>query len=72
MCVARTAGEPIPVLGYVSVPVELGQVSVKHPFVVVKLLIAGVILEINFLQQHELVLDFAYSPIKVLSARDGI
>ena len=31
-----------------------------------KSLIAGVILGIDFLQQHRLVLDFAYSPIKVL------
>ena len=61
------AGEPIPVLRYVSAPVEVGQVSVEHPFVVVKSLIAGVILGIDFLQQHELVLDFAFSPIKVLS-----
>ena len=49
-----------------SVPVRLGQVNVVHPFVVVKSLIAGVILGIDFLQQHRLVLDFAYSPIKVL------
>ena len=60
------AGEAIPVVGYVSVPVRLGQVNVVHPFVVVKSLIAGVILGIDFLQQHRLVLDFAYSPIKVL------
>ena len=60
------AGEAIPVAGYVSVPVQLGQVRVMHPFVVVKSLIAGVILGIDFLQQHGLVLDFAHSPIKVL------
>ena len=60
------AGEAIPVVGYMSVPVRLGQVNVVHPFVVVKSLIAGVILGIDFLQQHRLVLDFAYSLIKVL------
>ena len=60
------AGEAITVAGYVSVPVQLGQVRVMHPFVVVKSLIAGVILGIDFLQQHGLVLDFAHSPIKVL------
>ena len=60
------AGEAIPVVGYMSVPVRLGQVNVVHPFVVVKSLIAGVILGIDFLQQHRLVLDFAYSPIQVL------
>ena len=67
------AGEPIKVLGYVSVKVKVGQVSVEHPFVVVKSLIAGVILGIDFLRQHELVLDFAFSPIKVLCViiRDG-
>ena len=66
------AGEPIPVLGYVSAPVKVGQVSVEHPFVVVKSLIAGVILGIDFLRQHELVLDFAFSPIKVLSRNQPI
>ena len=61
------AGEPIPILGYVSAPEEVGQVGVEHPFVVVKSLIAGAILGIDFLRQHELVLDFTFSPIKVLS-----
>ena len=50
-----------------SAPVEVGKVGVEHPFMVVKSLIAGVILGIDFLRQHELVLDFAFSPIKVLS-----
>ena len=45
---ATAAGEPIPVLGYVSAPVKVGQVSVEHPFVVVKSLIAGVIHGIDF------------------------
>ena len=64
------AGEPIPVLGYVSAPVEVGHVSVEHPFV--KSLIAGVILGIDFLGQHELVLDFAFSRIKVLSCNQPV
>ena len=66
------AGEPIPVLGYVSEPVEVGQVGVEHPFMVVKSLIAGVIIGIDFLRQHELVLDFAFSPIKVLSRNQPV
>ena len=49
------AGEAIPVAGYVSVPVQLGQVRVMHPFVVVmhpflvvKSLLLGSFLELIF------------------------
>ena len=66
------AGETIPVLGYVSAPVEVGQVSVEYPFVVVKSLIVGVIHGIDFLRQHELVLDFTFSPNKVLSRNQSV
>ena len=45
--------------------VQVGQLSVEHPLVVVDSLISPVILGMDFLQQHDLVLDFASSPISV-------
>lgn len=43
------------------------QVSVEHSSVAAKSLIAGVILGNDFLWQCKVMLDFAFSPIKVLS-----
>ena len=59
------AGEPMPVVGQANVVVQVGQLSVEHPLVVVDSLINPVILGMDFLQQHGLVLDFACSPISV-------
>ena len=59
------AGEPMPVVGQANVVVQVGQLSVEHPLVVVDSLISPVILGMDFLQQHGLVLDFASSPISV-------
>ena len=58
-------GEPMPVVGQANVVVQVGQLSVEHPLVVVDLLISPVILGMDFPQQHGLVLDFASSPISV-------
>ena len=59
------AGEPMPVVGQANVVVQVGQLSVEHPLVVLDSLISPVILGMDFLQQHGLVLDFASSPISV-------
>ena len=55
----------MPVVGQANVVVQIGQLSVEHPLVVVRSLITPVILGMDFLQQHGLVLDFASLPIGV-------
>ena len=57
------AGEPMPVVEQANVVVQVGQLSVEHPLVVVESLISPVIPGMNFLQH--LVLVFASSPISV-------
>ena len=58
-------GEPMPVVGQANVVVQVGQLSVVHPLVVVDSLISPLIPGMDFLQQHDLVLVFASSPISV-------
>ena len=52
------AGEPISLLGQITLPIQLGDIKTDHPFVVVQSLITPVILGIDFMQKHGLVLDF--------------
>ena len=63
--VVSATGEPIPVLGLVTLPVQVGPIEVDHPLVVVQSLIAPVILGIDFLQAHGLILDFTTTPAHV-------
>ena len=46
------AREPIPVLRQITLPIQLGDVKVDHPLVVVQSLITPVILGIDFMQKH--------------------
>ena len=64
------ASERIPVVGHVSVPVQVCALGVEHPFVVVDTLIAPVIL-VDFIQGHGIILDFASSPVQVLPRPQG-
>ena len=59
------AGESIPILGQISLPIQLGGLKVNHLFVVVRSLITPVILGIDFMHKHGLVLDFTTTPITV-------
>ena len=63
--VVSATGEPIPVLGLVTLPVQVGPIEVDHPLVVVQSLITPVILGIDFLQAHGLILDFTTTPVHV-------
>ena len=65
--IVSAAGEPIPVVGHDLLPVNIDQLHVDHPFVVVRSLITPVILGIDFLRKHRLVLDFTSTPIGVTS-----
>ena len=55
------SGEPLKALDYVRASV----VNVSHEFVVVNTLVAPVILGIDFLQRHQLILDFATTPVSI-------
>ena len=61
------AGEPIPVLGQITLPIQLGDVKVDHSFIVVQSLITPAILSIDFMQKHGLELDFTTTPITIRS-----
>ena len=59
------AGEPIPIIGQITLPIQLGGLKVDHLFVVDRSLITPVILGIDFMHKHGLVLDFTTTPISV-------
>ena len=62
------SGEPLPVLGNITVPVQVGMQEVQHDFVVADNLVAPIILGIDFLQRHRLTLDFGSTPVTVHSS----
>ena len=64
--VVSASGEPIPILDHVLMTVHLGPLVVTQAFVVVKSLVALVILGLDFLQTHQLVLDFSSIPVTVI------
>ena len=53
--------EPLPIIGCVQTLVRISQLEV----VVVERLVAPVILSIHFLQQHNVILNFSYSPVAI-------
>ena len=59
------AGVPISVVGQVVAPIRVGNLHVDHQFVVVHSLITPVILGMDFLQKHNIVLDFTTKPVMV-------
>lgn len=60
------AGEHIPVIDHMSIVVNLSDRQIEQPFVVVGRLIVPIILGLDFLHPHQLILDFATCPIKIL------
>jgi len=59
-------GKEIHVLGSITLPVRLAGLKVSHSFVMVQSLISPVILGIDFLQRHNLVLDFTTTPVSIV------
>ena len=68
---ASAAGETIPVVGRVVVPIQVGVVCAEHPMIVVRSLITQVILGMDFLQKHGLVLDFTTMPVNITAHARG-
>ena len=65
LTLVSAAGEDIPVLGWITLPLCVQTLKATHPLIVVQSLIAPVILGLDFLQKHRLVLDFTSSPVKI-------
>ena len=59
------SGEPLQVAGRVQASVKICQLNVIHQFLVVDKLVTPVILRLDFLQQHNLVLNFASRPVTI-------
>jgi len=59
------AGNSIPVLGCITLPIQLGNLTARHSLVVVRSLISPVILGLDFLQTNEIVLDFTSKALKI-------
>ena len=59
------SGEPLHIAGRVQASVRICQLNVIHQFLVVDKLVTPVILGLDFLQQHNLVLNFASRPVTI-------
>ena len=52
LTLVSAAGEDIPVLGCITVPLGIGSLQVSHSLIIVQSLIGPVILGLDFLQKH--------------------
>lgn len=59
------SGEPLPITGCVRALVRIHHLEVVHQLLVVERLVAPVILGLDFMQQHNIVLNFASSPATI-------
>ena len=59
------SGEPLQIAGRVQASVKICQLNVIHQFLVVDKLVTPVILGLDFLQQHNLILNFASRPVTI-------
>ena len=66
-----TSGDQLPILDHVSALVQVGELHVRHEFVVTESLVAPVILGVDFLHEHALLLDFTKAYVQVRHANVG-
>ena len=59
------AGDNIPILGSITLPIQLGTLQANHSLVIVRSLINPVILGLDFLHKHRIIVDFSSNPIKI-------
>ena len=59
------SGAPLPILGHIRSSIQVGEIELVHPFVVVRELVAPVILGVDVLHDNGLVLDFTQSLVQV-------
>ena len=60
-----TAGDNIPILGCITLPIQLGTLQANHSLVIVHSLINPLMLGLDFLHKHRIVVDFSSTPIKI-------
>jgi len=63
-----TSGQPLKVVNCAQLSVRINTSVMPHHFSVVNKLIIPIILGINFLQGHNLVLDFSTNPVTLSSS----
>ena len=66
------SGDQLPILDHVSAFVQVGELYVRHEFVVTESLVAPVILGVDFLHEHALLLDFAKAYVQVRHANSQV
>ena len=59
------SGQPLPMVDHIEATVQIGQLRVRHNFLVVESLVTPAILGTDFLQKHGLTLDFTATPVAV-------
>lgn len=59
------SGEPMLITGCIQAPIRISQLEITHQFLVMERLVTPVILRVDFLQQHNLVLNFAFNPVVI-------
>lgn len=59
------SGEPLPLIDHIEATVQIGQLKVRHNFLVVESLVTAAIVGTDFLQKHGLTLDFTTTPVAV-------
>ena len=66
------SGKPLSVVDHIAATVQIGQLKVRHNFIVVNSLVTPVILGTDFLQKHGLTLDFTADPVTVYQSRNEL
>ena len=66
------SGQPLSVVDHIAATVQIGQLKVRHNFIVVNSLVTPVILGTDFLQKHGLTLDFTADPVTVYQSRNEL
>lgn len=59
------SGQPLTMVDHIEATVQIGQLRVRHNFLVVESLVTPAILGTDFLQKHGLTLDFTATPVAV-------
>ena len=66
------SGQPLSLVDHIAATVQIGQLKVRHNFIVVNSLVTPVILGTDFLQKHGLTLDFTADPVTVYQSRNEL
>ena len=59
------SGQPLPIVDHIKAMVQIGQLRVRHNFLVVECLVTPAVLGTDSLQKYGLTLDFTATPVAV-------